>query len=113
MVVESLRAIEVVLEQISDQCEATEMTSYRKKPRVPLWATMVVVVALVVYPLSFRPVCRAMLTPNNLRFQLATFYKPLILVVRYPRWQWPRTAIKWYGGDAGELVYAIVTYNSR
>jgi hypothetical protein len=33
------------------------MTSARTKPGVAFWATVVVVVALVAYPLSFGPAC--------------------------------------------------------
>jgi hypothetical protein len=33
------------------------MTSHRKKPGVAFWATVVVVVVLVAYPLSFGPAC--------------------------------------------------------
>ncbi len=45
------RASEVVLEQVSDQCKTTEMTS-RKEPGLPFWATVVVVVALIPFQKS-------------------------------------------------------------
>jgi hypothetical protein len=38
-------------------CGIVEMTSDRKKPGVAFWATVVVVVVLVVYPLSLGPAC--------------------------------------------------------
>src|SRR5262245_26156524 len=78
----------------------------RKKPGVAFWATVVVVVLLVAYPLSFGPVCSAITEATSPAFDpIVTFYKPLIVAVRYPDWQWPRSAICWYGGESGSLVY--------
>src|SRR5262245_14986656 len=78
------------------------MTSSRKKPGVAFWATVVVVVVLL-YPLSFRPVCwmaEMEIVPVN---SVAHMYSPVIkLVESLPdrsrlRWLAHRCA-SWYGG---------------
>ena len=58
------------------------MTSDRKKPGVAFWATVVVVVALVAYPLSFGPACRIAMRNDSLRPQIARAYRPLVLAAR-------------------------------
>ena len=54
------------------------MTPDRKKPGVAFWATVVVVVALVAYPLSFGPACwmvrRGLISPPI----VAHFYRPIL-----------------------------------
>src|SRR5262245_22045495 len=75
-------------------------------PSAVFWATAVIVVVLVAYPLSFGPVCSAITEPTSPAFDpIVTFYKPLFVAVRNPDWQWPRSAICWYGGESGSLVY--------
>ena len=46
----------MVLEAVPDSIDKRIMTS-RKQPGVAFWATVVVVVVLVVYPVSFGPAC--------------------------------------------------------
>jgi hypothetical protein len=64
------------------------MTPDRKKPGVAFWATVVVVVVLLAYPLSFGPAC--WLGDRNVipEFVLRFAYRPLgIFLVRCcPNW---------------------------
>src|SRR6266478_8582324 len=53
----------------------------RKKPGVTLWATVVVVVLLVVYPLSFGPAC--WIASRSERMKIPTFYWPIQTYVPY------------------------------
>ena len=74
------------------------MNDSRKKPGVAFWATMVVVVALVVYPLSFGPAC-ALCDRDLVAVQsMQSIYRPVIfamssekvsaggLIADYVRW---------------------------
>lgn len=83
------------------------MTS-RKIPGVAFWATVVVLVALVAYPLSFGPVC--WLTKRD----------PMTFNRKAPRLYWPggwacvsgpryiRRAFSWYAMLYGEQRYVLV-----
>jgi hypothetical protein len=55
------------------------MTSHRKKPGVAFWATVVVVVVLVLYPLSFVPACwvSSRVQPNGV--YVSAVYRPIIV----------------------------------
>ena len=77
----------------------------RKKPGVAFWATVVVVVALVAYPLSFGPACwtwdRGLISDQALTIA----YRPL----RRHIWHFPSlglTAMCWWGnlGCRSQLV---------
>jgi len=50
-----------------------------KKPGVAFWATVLVLVALVAYPLSLGPACRIAMREGALRPPIARVYRPLIL----------------------------------
>ena len=92
----------------------SEMTSGRKKPTAGFWITVALVAVLLGYPLSFGPVCWMLRPANGSDARpLVAVYKPLISATRYPRWQWSRDAICWYGGDYGTLVYLVAVLNSR
>jgi hypothetical protein len=54
------------------------MTADGKKPGVSFWATVVVVVLLVAYPLSFGPACWIASRVNSRTRTLPAFYRPLI-----------------------------------
>ena len=83
------------------------MTS-RNNPGVAFWATVLVVVVLMAYPLSFGPACwlvrRELLSP----VVAAHFYRPLISFDRLP--SWISQAVCWYGGttDEGEITAATL-----
>jgi asparagine N-glycosylation enzyme membrane subunit Stt3 len=71
------------------------MTSDRKKPGVAFWATVVVVVVLVAYPLSFGPACWISSRMNGGNSKIVSFvYGPVIpacrccpkFVVKFARW---------------------------
>ncbi len=51
------------------------MTASRKKPGVAFWATLVVVVAIVAYPLSFGPAC--WIASRSESWKIPTFYWPI------------------------------------
>src|SRR5262245_1641677 len=57
------------------------MTSDRKKPGIAFWATVLVVVALVGYPLSFGPACWLVDSGSVSRDLAETLYLPLIALV--------------------------------
>jgi hypothetical protein len=71
------------------------MTTDRKKPGVAFWATVALVVVLVVYPLSFGPACwldsRTLLPAWSVRF-LRSFYSPMLDGPKSVR-----DALMWYG----------------
>ena len=71
------------------------MTAPRKKPGVAFWATAVVVVALVAYPLSFGPACW-FTSRVNLSGKFVTIpYRPIVwLFCNSP--QGVRTVIRSY-----------------
>jgi len=54
------------------------LTSDHKKPGVAYWATVVVVVVLVAYPLSFGPACWIAWRAASAAPVIATIYSPLI-----------------------------------
>jgi hypothetical protein len=58
------------------------MTSDRKKPGVAFWATLVVVVGLVAYPLSFVPACWVSSRVQPTGTCLSAVYRPIILAWR-------------------------------
>jgi hypothetical protein len=62
------------------------MTADRKKPGVAFWATVVLVAALVAYPLSFGPFCWLVYhdhLPNGRATRSALyFYSPIIFAAR-------------------------------
>ena len=63
------------------------MTSDRKKPGVAFWATVVVVVALLAYPLSFGPACWAVGRGFWKAEHAAILFRPLaVLTWRGPAW---------------------------
>ena len=72
------------------------MTSSPKRPGVAFWATVVVLVALIAYPLSFGPACRIYTTNVTLFWTpLRLVYSPLVAVCcRLP--DGPRYAACWY-----------------
>jgi hypothetical protein len=53
------------------------MTTSRKKPGVAFWATVVVVVVLVAYPLSFGPACWLAARGKIPFAPTATVYRPI------------------------------------
>jgi hypothetical protein len=72
------------------------MTSDRKKPGVAFWATVVVVVVLVAYPLSFGPACWLTYSGILRHRTIARVYWPLLLArikAQYP----VRYSVHWYG----------------
>src|SRR4029453_18637396 len=59
--------------------EASAVPHDRKKPGVAFWATVVVVVALVAYPLSFGPACWISSRVQPSGNVVSVIYKPVIL----------------------------------
>jgi hypothetical protein len=76
--------------------------SDRKKPGVAFWSTVVVVVVLVAYPLSFGPACWIMshLHPEQ----------PGQAVEIIPKIYWPILVLAWHAGATWDCVqwYASV-----
>ncbi len=64
------------------------MTPSRKQPGVASWATVVVVVVLVAYPLSFGPACwiESRVNPGD---AVQSIYYPLLYGARY----WPNVRV--------------------
>src|SRR5262245_51365182 len=62
--------------------DAPLMESSRKQPGVAFWAAVVIVVALVAYPLSIGPACwmRVHLLPPSTREAMDDFYLPIGLI---------------------------------
>jgi hypothetical protein len=80
------RAAELVLELFSNSgvlLSRSGMTSDRKKPGVAFWATVVAVVVLVAYPLSWGPVWCLCWTkfPSAWRMPAVLLYAPLVWVI--------------------------------
>jgi hypothetical protein len=72
------------------------MTSLQKKPGVAFWATLVVLVVLVAYPLSFGPACWLSDRGNFDFYSIRPFYHSL----RRQIWHCPRAIIQalcWWG----------------
>jgi hypothetical protein len=67
--------------QDSDLGRSIRMTSDRKKPGVAFWATVVLVVVLVGYPLSFGPAAWLAIRTGNLKLVQGWFWAPLETVV--------------------------------
>jgi hypothetical protein len=69
-----------------------------KKPGVAFWATVVVVVALVAYPLSFGPVCWILtherVSPST-RNSIEALYAPLFRILTGGP-NWLRIPLDWY-----------------
>ncbi len=71
------------------------MTASRKQPGVAFWATVVVVIALVAYPLSFGPACWANGRTHVGDQAFLTAYRPIV-------WAFPtlspagQRAVRWY-----------------
>jgi hypothetical protein len=67
------------------------MTPSRKKPGVAFWATVVVVVALVAYPLSWGPAICVCETCGEPKWMVAAMdvYLPMVWTVR----RWGKTPI--------------------
>jgi hypothetical protein len=76
----------------------------RKKPGVAFWATVVVVVALVGYPLSFGPACWIATRYDSLRGFVNSIYHPAA-------WAYFKTpeivgrAIIWYANVGGDVNF--------
>src|SRR5262245_40226734 len=83
------------------------MAPDRKKPSAAFWATVVVVVGLVAYPLSFGPACWLAMRLNSLSEVINIGYRPIVWSFdRVPREI--RDFVMWYsevGGD-GEAVWS-------
>jgi hypothetical protein len=98
------------------------MTS-RKKPGVAFWATVVVVVALIGYPLSFGPVCWWFSTPLSSRIEWTAWEGPDPRCP--PQIYWPigwlaenapgpvGDAIFWFAGAFQPVGIALPTSPSR
>jgi hypothetical protein len=73
------------------------MTTDRKKPGVAFWATVVVVVALVLlaYPLSFGPACRIFGPVHAIDDEFCTFFRPLLIALQHCP-QPVRNGARWY-----------------
>jgi hypothetical protein len=80
------------------------MTS-RKQPGVAFWATVVVVVALVGYPLSFGPACWWFSKPRSDGTWMFNFRD---LVPKAPQVYWPIGWVVMYGPDP--VSYVIQRY---
>ncbi len=80
------------------------MTPSRKKPGVAFWATVVVVVGLVAYPLSFGPACWLVSkeTPEDVGRALWTAYAPLVRCALFQRHPAAK-ALLWWAGRRGAL----------
>ena len=75
-----------------------KMTLSRKHPSAALWATVVVVVALVVYPLSWGPACTVIPKFHESPWIgeiYMTVYGPLHSIHENSP-QWLRRTIEWY-----------------
>jgi hypothetical protein len=81
-----------------------DMTPDRKKPGVAFWATVVVVVVLVAYPLSFGAACWITSRLNRGADLVPVLYRPLTWAMSPQR----GTAIAWYAkvGAAENWVWA-------
>jgi hypothetical protein len=71
------------------------MTSDRKKPGVAFWATVVVVVVLVAYPLSFGPACWISSRVKADEKFVNGFYQP-VLRMTSGRQGWLQRVALWY-----------------
>jgi hypothetical protein len=71
------------------------MSDDREKPGVVFWATVVMVAALVVYPLSFGPACWGMDRGIGDSCEIAAVFRPILwLWVSGP--QWVGESVSWY-----------------
>ena len=77
------------------------MTS-RKKPGVAFWATVVVVVVLVGYPLSFGPACWAVSRADADDHWLLVVYKPIIARLSRPQTRIGRAIERYAGWGAAD-----------
>ena len=76
------------------------MTANRKKPGVAFWATVVVVVVLVGYPLSWGPACWILWRIERPPWAVESYqriYGPLLWVYGQSP-PWIQKAIQWYCG---------------
>ena len=74
------------------------MTPDRKKPGVAFWATVVVVVALVAYPLSWGPSCWILWRMGMPSWGVESYrrmYGPLLWIYEQSP-PWIQHAVQWY-----------------
>ena len=85
------------------------MASNRKKPGVAFWATVVVVVALVAYPLSFGPAC-ALCDRDVVSVQIIqSVYRPVIFVMLSQNTALIEDYARWCGGGKTILQFTFRT----
>ena len=70
----------------------------RKKPGLAFWATVVVVIALVAYPLSFGPACwmRTRFRDSAVWDATDVFYSPILALWSQTYPDWCGRGISWY-----------------
>jgi hypothetical protein len=87
------------------------MTESKKKPGVAFWATVVVVVVLVGYPLGFGPACWMNCRTGWIgRESLSNLYRPIIRLAQGNRNDTTSKIILWWasaGADEGTLAFVL------
>src|SRR5262249_16114163 len=81
----------------------------RKKPGVAFWATVVVVVVLVAYPLSFGPACWISSRTGVGYFVLPMVYRPILDAMSRSRNVAP--LCKWYAEHTGRSGLKCVDFS--
>jgi hypothetical protein len=81
----------------------------RKKPGVAFWATVAAVIVLVVYPLSFGPVCWINARTSSNEAFIDTTYQPLLRITAHAP-HWIKRTVNWYaslgvGPGNGSLLF--------